>query len=418
MKILKKLKKYAVFIILFILLNIMSMNVCANYNVHNPFPNPANPDAPQDTTVDLMNEIYGAVNGNDVKNNMPDAAKEYLSDTGNTDSTDIADGANQNANLNIDNITNKFSFGFIFNVIMSLLGGLLSVTVKNFIPVIAVIILGSVVGIVKNLHESENFSDILNFVLVICLAGVIFYNVRECFYTAQKFLEDIHGYMMTMIPVMASLSTISGNIATAAVNSAGLYVVLNVIDAIGANVILPVLQVCFALALAQNLTESANTVNLSGISSYIRSVLNWIFIFIMTVLITILFFQNILASSADTVAARSVKFAVSSFVPVVGSIIGDASRTIIGSIQAVKSVTGIFGVLVIIVTLLPPLITVILNKLMLKLSGAFALILGMDKASNFLKEMNSLLDITLAIMISTAVVFIFNITIFIKTAAG
>ena len=138
----------------------------------------------------------------------------------------------------------------------------------------------------------------------------------------------------------------------------------------------------------------------------------------MTIFTAVLFFQNILASSADTVAARTVKFTITSAVPVVGGLIGAISRTIIGSLQVVKSVAGIFGVLVIIITLLPPLITIVLNKLMLKISGAFALILGADRHAGFLKEMNSLLDITLAVMISAAVVFIFDITVFIKTAAG
>jgi stage III sporulation protein AE len=138
----------------------------------------------------------------------------------------------------------------------------------------------------------------------------------------------------------------------------------------------------------------------------------------MTILTAVLLFQNILASSADTVAARTVKFTVTSFIPVVGGMIGDVSRTIIGSIQAVKSITGIFGVLVILVTLLPPLITVILNKFMLKISGAFALILGLDRQSEFLKEMNSLLDITVAIMVAASIVFIFDITLFVRTAVS
>jgi len=401
----KKLKKHIICLV--ILIALLTLNVNAeNYSVHNPFPKTEDSES---TTIDILSEIYDQVNANRVRDNMPETAREYLnSDNGNQD-------------LNIADISGKFSFGFIFNIVARLLGGLISVVVKNFIPVIAFIILSSVIGVLKNLNGNDgknNFSEILNFVLILCLASAVFYNVRDCFYTAKQFLEDIHVYMMTMIPVMASLSTLSGNIAAAAANSTGLYVVLNVIEAMSNSIILPVLQICFALSFAKQLTASTDTVNLSGISSYMRSVLNWIFIFIMTILTAVLTFQNILASSADTVTARTAKFAVTSFVPVVGSMIGDVSRTIMGSIGVVKSVTGIFGVLVIIITLLPPLITVVLNKLMLKISGAFALILGMDKEADFLKEMGSLLDITVAVMVSVAVVFIFDITVFIKTVAA
>ena len=405
----KKLKKYIVFFVLFII--VFNISVSAeNYSVHNPFKT-ENTENAESTTIDILAEIYNQINADGVRENMPEAAREYLG----------PDAFGQDENLNMADISGKFSFGFIFNIVTKLLGSLISAVVKNFIPVIAFIILSSVIGVLKNLHGNDgknNFSEILNFVLVLCLASAVFYNVRDCFYTAKNFLEDIHVYMMTMIPVMASLSALSGNISAAAANSTGLYVVLNVIEAMSSSIILPVLQICFALSFARQITASTDTVNLSGISSYMRSVLNWIFIFIMSILTAVLLFQNILASSADTVTARTVKFTVTSFVPVVGSMIGDVSRTIMGSIQAVKSVTGIFGVFVIIITLLPPLITVVLNKFMLKISGAFALILGLDRQADFLKEMNSLLDITVAVMVSAAVVFIFDITVFIKTVAA
>ena len=392
----RKFKIYPAFIFLFFILNINAS--AQNYNVHNPFPEISD----RDNKIDIFGEIFDISGAGEVTENLPEAAGIFL---------DEADG------LSIENISGKFSFGFIFNIIMGITGGLISAAVKNFMPVLTLIILSAAVSAVNGLNKSGGFADIINFVTLICLAGAIFYNMRDCFYTAKRFLDDIHAYMMSMIPVMASLATLSGNIAAAAANSAGLFAVLNVVEAISARIILPVLQICYALALARCLTESAGSVNLSGISAYVRSFLNWIFIFVMTALVTIIFFQNILAASADSVAARTVKFTVSSFVPVVGGVLGDATSTVIGSMQAVKSVAGVFGVLVIIITLLPPLINIILHKLLLNISGAFALILGLDKQAGFLKEMGSLLDMTLAVMVAVSVVFIFDIAVFIKTMA-
>ena len=405
----QRLKKCAAFIFLLFILNI---SASANYNIHNPFPDD-NSDgragrADRIEKIDIFGEIFDIAGAGDISRDLPEDARDYL------DSEDLS------GELALENISGKFNFGFIFNIIMSITGGLVSAAVKNFLPVLALIILSAAVMAVNGLgrsDKSESFAEILNFVMLVCLAGAIFYNMRDCFYIAKRFLDDIHAYMMSMIPVMASLSTLSGNIAAAAANSAGLFAVLNIVEAISARVILPVLQICYALALARCLSESSGSVNLSGVSAYIRSILNWIFIFIMTVLVTIIFFQNVLAASADTVAARTVKFTVSSFVPVVGGVLGDATSTVMGSMQAVKSVTGVFGVLVIIITLLPPLINIILHKLLLNISGAFALILGLDKQSGFLKEMGSLLDMTLAVMIAVSVVFIFDIAVFIKTMA-
>ena len=377
----------------------------ANYNVHNNKYSSPSSDITAEETTDYYKEIYDYANSNELIDNMPDTAKNYI---------DIDFDMTGDV-LQPGDLSDKFNFGVIFNTITSLLGKLIPAVVKNFFPVIALIILSALASAIKNSFESESFSEILDFILIICLSGIVFYSVRECFYLAKTFLDEIQLYMQTMIPVMASLSTVSGNISAAAVNSAGIYVILSIVQNISGSVIFPVLQICYSLSLAKSLT---NTVNLEGVTSYIRSIMNWIFIFIMTVLVTVLLFQNILASAADTVVARTVKFTLTSFIPVIGGVIGEASRTIMGSIGAVKSVTGVFGIFAITATLFPPLITVALHKFMLSLSGAIALVLGMDRQAGFLKEMKSLLDITLAIMVSVAIVFIFSITIFIQTGAA
>lgn len=404
MKVKKIILRFMLSILMLILLLCVNASA-ANYNVHNTDDFDFNSDKDENTT-DYYKEIYDYANSDDLIRNMPDTAKDYI---------DIVDIDNINGStLQLTDLNDKFNFGFIFNIITKLLGKLMPTVVKSFLPIVALVILSALVSALKDSFESESFSEILNFILIICLSGSVFFAVRECFNLAKTFLDEIHLYMFTMMPIMASLSTASGNITSAAVNSAGIYVILNVVQIISSSVIFPILQICYSLSLAKSLT---NTVNLEGVTSYIRSIMNWIFVFIMTVLVAVLLFQNILASSADTVVARTIKFTMSSFIPVIGGVISEASRTIMGSIGAVKSVTGIFGILVIVVTLFPPLITIALHKFMLSLSGAFALVLGMDRQAGFLKEMKSLLDITLAIMVSVAVVFIFSITIFIQTGA-
>lgn len=144
----------------------------------------------------------------------------------------------------------------------------------------------------------------------------------------------------------------------------------------------------------------------------------WVFISVMTLLVTVLVYQNILASSADTITARTVKFTASSFIPVVGSVLGDATRTIIGSLQAVKSAAGIFGVIVVIVTLLPPLLTVAAQKFILQALGALAQIFSIDREAGLISDMCSLLDLVIAVMISLSIVAIFALTIFINTTAA
>ena len=405
----KKVIKLRLILFISVLILIFRGNTdAANYNVHRDSFNNFGFESEDTAPADYYKEIYDHANSEDLIKNMPEAAKNYIN-------FDLNSDTHINGALQLNDLSEKFNFGFIFNIIISLLGKLMPAVIQNFLPIVALIILSASVYALKDSFESESFSEILNFILIVCLSGSVFFAVRECFYLSKNFLDEIRMYMLAMVPVMASLSTASGNIAAAAVNSAGIYVAMNIVQIISSSVIFPILQICYSLSLAKSLT---NTVNLDGVTSYIRSIMNWIFIFIITLLVAVLLFQNIIASSADTVVARTVKFTMSSFVPVIGGVISDASRTIMGSIGAVRSVTGVFGILVIVITLLPPLITIALHKFMLSLSAAFALVLGMDRQAGFFKEMKSLLDMTLAVMISVAIVFIFSITIFIQTGTA
>jgi hypothetical protein len=79
---------------------------------------------------------------------------------------------------------------------------------------------------------------------------------------------------------------------------------------------------------------------------------------------------------------------------------------------------GIIAVIVIVLTVLPSILHIFLYKLTLAVSSCVAKILGCDRESAFLAEMSGLLNLTLAILCSCSVLFILNVTLFIKSAAG
>lgn len=362
-----------------------------NYNVHG---NGA--EEPRD----YSKEIYDELEVEGIKNAVPDDIAGYI---GNDDISDS--GA----------VSEKLSLNYFLGVIKDILGDIFPSTIKKLLPVFAVIILSLLAGAYKDSIASEPLASALEFAIVLCFSGVVFLTVRSCFTIAAEFLDSLNAFMTATIPVMGTLTAASGNVAAAAANSSGIFILLNVINVITNQFLMPVLQICFALSLASHLSPS---VNLSGISGYIRSIFMWVFIFIITLLVTVLLYQNILASSADTITARTVKFTASSFIPVVGSVLGDATRTIIGSLQAVKSAAGIFGVIVVIVTLLPSLLTVTVQKFILQALGALAQIFSIDREAGLIKDMCSLLDLVIAVMVSLSIVAIFALTIFINTTSA
>jgi len=128
-----------------------------------------------------------------------------------------------------------------------------------------------------------------------------------------------------------------------------------------------------------------------------------------------MYLQTVIASSADNYAYRSVRFASGVFIPVIGNMLGDASRTVLGSIGVIKSVVGAIGVTAVLSVVIPPLVLVLLYKFALLGCAILSRVLGCERESRFLYELNGIMNVLMALVIGVAVVLITAIAVFIRT---
>lgn len=150
---------------------------------------------------------------------------------------------------------------------------------------------------------------------------------------------------------------------------------------------------------------------LGGISSAISRAVKWILAFSMSVFSALLTFNTLLTSSADSVATRAVRFTVSSFVPVVGSALSEAYRTVKSGMGLLKSGIGVFVIISIAVIFLPVLIQCVLWLLSLNLCKLVGEILGQNTAVTLLNGVSSVLGVLIALLLSVCTIFVISTTI-------
>ena len=138
----------------------------------------------------------------------------------------------------------------------------------------------------------------------------------------------------------------------------------------------------------------------------------------MSIFMFVLSYKNILSQSADTISIKTARFAISSTVPLVGSSVNEALRTISSSLSLLKKSSGIVAIIIIIVLMLPAIINVFLHKLSFSFLSSISRILGVGNAEQILDEADSSCQFMLTIVACTCVLFIFALTIFIKTGTG
>ena len=138
----------------------------------------------------------------------------------------------------------------------------------------------------------------------------------------------------------------------------------------------------------------------------------------MMLLLTLLSSQTVLGSAADTAAARAAKMVTSSAIPIVGGSVSDTLRTVASGVQYMKSVVGVSGIAVILILVLPTLISLLLTRLALIISGCVADLLGCESESRLIGDLGGVWSCMIAVVAMTAVMFILIMNIFIRTTVA
>jgi stage III sporulation protein AE len=128
----------------------------------------------------------------------------------------------------------------------------------------------------------------------------------------------------------------------------------------------------------------------------------------------ILSLRALLASGADNLALKGLKFSAARLIPIAGGMISESLKTVIATVGYIKSVTGIGGVVFIIYTVAIPLCAVITSKLCLFLLSAVAKSANLEKSASLFDGLQGCLNILSALLLGVSVSFIISIGLFIK----
>ena len=352
----------------------------------------------EDDSVDLPEEYYGIV-----ENLPPESADKLPQGLYSEDVEEIGDA-----------LLEVSSAEYIFDLIGELIGDGIGDALSLAARLCGIIVLSAVFSSLR-----KNLSEAASGAIGFCVSCAVFAAIIDLVYGQIKMVSDffdrINSLIVSVIPVTGAVYAMGGNVSTAVASSGGMYAFLAVSEGICAKTVIPVSCICIALALCRGV---APHINLQGIASGMKKCYTFVLGMIMTILLAILSSQTSLTAAADTTAARAVKMVASSAIPVVGGSVAETLRTVASGVQYTKSVVGVSGIVVILMLLLPTLISLLLTRLALIFAGSVAELLGCEGESRLIRELDSVWGFMIAVVAMCSVMFIFAMTIFIKTTVA
>ena len=166
------------------------------------------------------------------------------------------------------------------------------------------------------------------------------------------------------------------------------------------------------------ITSASPEINLRPILGFLRRLCMTLLGIFMTVITLILSFQTTLASAADSLKMKGIKFAASNMVPLIVGMFSDTLRTIATTFSLVKKTAGTIGFLGLLASLAVPLIALFGAKYGLSLAKTSAELLDASPLKPILDEAESLIHYLIAILLMFGVFYLILLGVLMQTAGA
>ena len=239
-----------------------------------------------------------------------------------------------------------------------------------------------------------------------CLGGM-----QSMISLASETVTRLSDYSACLLPVMASAMAMSGGTVSAGTLYAGTALFSGLLSRLIARLLLPGVSVYLVVAAAEAALADSLLSELREFVGWLISKSLRVMLFVFTGYLTV---TGVISGSADAAAVRATKAAVSGMVPVVGSILSDASETLLASASALKSSMGVFGMLAVLAICLAPFLKIGAQYLLLKGTAAVSGTIGMPQQVKLVKHAATAMGYLLAMTGACALMLLISVVCFLK----
>ena len=283
--------------------------------------------------------------------------------------------------------------------------------IKTFCSILIVVLLSGIFNMLKNSISSNNLEHSFSLASSLCISITIFTVCTKLTQGITRYMKVLCTIMKAFIPIMGTMYLISGNISSGAVSYASMILFITIVEQLLISFISPIVSIslCFSI-----LKSFGSELDFSDLGKIFKNAFTGITVFIMSIFMFVLSNKNILAQSVDSLSIKTAKFAISSFIPIVGPSINDALRTLVSSISYIKNACGVIAIIIIILLVLPAVLSLLLTKLSFNILASISKGINCKNESAVIEEGSNICGFLIALISCTCILFIFAITLFIK----
>ncbi len=281
-----------------------------------------------------------------------------------------------------------------------------------FLSIILISVLSSTLGTFSSKIAQNATESIVRFV---CLAGIVVLLLTVILGAVDSVKNTVGlfgEFINVAFPILITLLSVIGGGSAVGVFSPYVGILSTFILNFVQTVIIPAFLACLTLSIVGYLTKS---IKLTGIRKFIKSASEYGLGAIFGLFCTILGAQSIVSSSFNAISIKTTKFALSSYVPILGGYLSDGFDVVIAGSILIKNALGLTGVVIILLIILLPLIKLIVLSLALKLTSGIVESFSSNGISEMLNSISSSIKILISVLLGIAFITFFTLLLMIYT---
>lgn len=284
---------------------------------------------------------------------------------------------------------------------------------KSVVIIIAYIILSSFFSSLSSELES-GISSVYSTISALVISIFLAYRLTDCITLSYQTIKLCSDFAFAFFPAFCIITATAGSAMTSFSVNTTLLILAQGLNYIAELFFVPITNCFLALGICSGVRSE---LNLSGAVNMLKRVITTGISTLSAVFVSILSLKTAVASKADAIGLRSIRFAINSIVPVIGSSISEGLLSIQSYSSLIKTSVGIVGIIAVFSIFLPALIEVNLWRIVLSLSGITAEIFSDASTGKTVIAFKDALLIIDVLLILTMVTTIISIGILVAAKA-
>lgn len=311
-----------------------------------------------------------------------------------------------------DFINMKSKEGFNFKSFLSgILRYIFREVFQNYHLMGTLIALAMLCAILRNMQsafENTNIGKVTYSVVYLVLISIAVRSFSLALNVGKAAIDRMVSFIQALMPIILTLLASIGGITSTAIFNPLIFTSIAIASTWIKNILLPIVFFASVLGVISNISTRFNV---SFLATFLKQICIFLLGLFMSVFLGVLAVNGAASATLDGVSIRTAKFASKNFIPVVGGIFSDTVDTVVGCSLILKNAVGIFGLLIVLIITIFPVIKILSLVFIFKLSGVIIQPVGEEFIVRCLNDMANSLTLIFVTVASVAVMFFVAITV-------